>query len=655
MTTLKSADHNDRDAGVVEEICGYIAGDSSKSFFLFAGAGSGKTRTLVEVLRKVTGLVPHEMGSRFARAMRAQGQSIRVVTFTKNAVAVVNGRLGDNDLATVSTIHSFCWDLIAGFDDDIREALLALNAADLAEMKEKAKAKKNGITPKDREKFAEIEQEAESIRSIPKFKYHPDRNTYGAGALQHAQVLAVCAWLLRERPTLQSILMDSHPAVLIDESQDTMQDVLDALMEIARRQPYKLTLGLLGDHRQRIYTHGHSDLPAHIPDDWKKPELQMNHRSQGRIVQLINSIWEADVKGRTQPKTGVRQHSRTEKAGGTVRIFVGDSALSSDEKIRKEGQCAQVMAGATGLNAWDTGTKRYHVLALEHKLAARRGGFLNVFAAMELLDPDTVAPQGSGENSGPSAVSALLGPMSELAACIRPGGQIDEFSATSVLHRYGMLMNLSDDPADRQLRLARAHSAVNEFASACMRPGASVRDVLAPVLEGALFIVNNDMARAYRDSSPVPEAPAIKSREPREDRQRRGWAALFQSGWAELERYRRYLSGTADLATHQVVKGSEFEHVMVVMDDEDAGGFLFSYDKLFGAEELSSTDLANVREKKETTVDRTLRLLYVTCSRAKESLALVLWAKDPQAALEGVRKSSWFEDAEILSVPASTA
>lgn len=56
---------NERDAHIVEDICGYITAVPPRSFFLFAGAGSGKTRTLVEVLRRITGVVQHEAGSQY--------------------------------------------------------------------------------------------------------------------------------------------------------------------------------------------------------------------------------------------------------------------------------------------------------------------------------------------------------------------------------------------------------------------------------------------------------------------------------------------------------------------------------------------------------------------------------------------------------------
>lgn len=641
---------DDRDAHVVEDICGYITALPPRSFFLFAGAGSGKTRTLVEVLRRVTGVVEHEPGAQYAERLRSRGQSIRVITYTKNATAVVTGRLGENYLTAVSTIHAFCWELIKGFDEDIRDALLARNAKKLADAKAYAAGKVKGESDKDREKYAEIEAEADEIRKVEAFIYHPDRNTYGQGALSHTEVLEVMAWLIRERPTLQRILEDRHPLILIDESQDTMKGVLDALFELSKSRPGRITLGLLGDHRQRIYPDGHADLPSHVPEDWARPALQMNHRSQQRIVKLINEIWDADIEGRTQPKTGVPQHSRTEKNGGTVRIFVGDSTTDTADKIRTEAECALVMAGETASAAWQEGVRSYKTLALEHKLAAKRGDFFEAYNAMELLDKDAAMPKSNGERSGPAMVRPVLGPMLELAECLQPDGSLDEFAAMGVLRRHGALAKLPQTNAERKAALDNIHAAVMEFAAATFKDDATVREVLAPVLERGLFEADSRLVQAYGDTAPPPLAPKIRGKEAKEDRRKRGWHALFNTPWREIARYRAYLGGEAELATHQVVKGSEFKHVMVVMDDEEAGGNQFSYDKLFGAEALSQTDRENVDEGNETTIDRTLRLLYVTCSRAEESLALVLWAKNPKAALDAIKHSGWFAADEVTAL-----
>ena len=647
MTEEVQLEGDDRDAHVVEDICSYVASTRARSFFLFAGAGSGKTRTLVEVLRRVTGVVNHEAGSEYARRLRSRGQTVRVITYTKNATDVVIGRLGENDLTSVSTIHAFCWELIQGFNEDIKEALLALKDGELAEAKQAAARKKNGETVTDLKKYAEIAKEANEIRTIQKFLYHPDRNTYGPGALAHSTVLSVAAWLLNNRPTLQHILEDRHPFLLIDESQDTMRGILDALLKIQATRPGKFNLGLLGDHRQRIYPDGHQDLPARVPKEWAFPALKMNHRSQKRVVDLINAIWDADIEGRTQPKTGFAQHARKMKSAGVVRMFIGDAKLETSEKVEKERACAAAMADATGLEAWADGTRTFKTLALEHKLVAKRGSFFEAYFAMDLLDEDAAAPKSNGERSGPSMVRPLLGPILDLANCFTVAGELNEFAAMNILRAAKALDRLPDGIDERRAELAKLYDAVMSFGAAIRKPGSTVREALQPLLAAQVFDAHKNLLEAFADMTLPPEAPKVVSKEERVDRLRRGWCHLFATPWEQIGRYRAYLNGDAELATHQVVKGSEFPHVMVVMDDCEARGFLFSYDKLFGAEQLSKGDNDNIAAGKETTVDRTLRLLYVTCSRAEHSLALVLWALDQAAAAEAIKATGWFQPEEV--------
>lgn len=643
-------DGNDRDAHVVEEICGYVTAAVPRSFFLFAGAGSGKTRTLVEVLRRLTGVVRHEAGEEFAKRLRGRGQTVRIITYTKNATDVVSGRLGENDLTVVSTIHSFCWELIQGFDADIREARLALKDEELAAAKQAAAQKKNGETDTDRRKYEEIAAEANEIRAIDKFLYHPDRNTYGSGALAHATVLSVAAWLIKHRPTLQRILEERHPLILIDESQDTMKEVLDALLKLEQARSGRFNLGLLGDHRQRIYPDGHRDLPAHVPKNWAFPALQMNHRSQKRVVDLINAIWDADIVGRTQSKSGFAQYPREEKSAGVVRIFIGDAKMDTTAKVESERECARLMEKATDSDAWSDDVRSFKTLALEHKLAAKRGRFFDAYFAMDLLDEDAASPKSNGERTGPAMVRPLLGPILELAECFSDAGEMDEFAATNVLRDAKALEGLPDVLQERRTALSKLHAAVVEFGATSRKPAVTVREVLQPLLAVGVFDADERLVAAFKDTEPPPPTPKVLSKEEKHDRQRRGWCHLFATPWEQIARYREYLVGDAELATHQVVKGSEFPHVMVVMDDQEAKGFLFSYDKVFGAEKLSKGDHDNIEAGKETTVDRTLRLLYVTCSRAEESLALVLWAGDRGAASEAIAATGWFQPEEIVLI-----
>lgn len=644
-------DSNNRDAAVVEEICGYLTTDPATSFFLFAGAGSGKTRTLVEVLRRLTGVEPHADGAELARRLRARRQAIRVVTYTRNAVSVILGRLGENPLVRVSTIHGFCWDLISGFDDDIRDALLTLNTAAVLSAQRKANRKKRGPTEKDEQIIEDLRSKAETLRRTHRFIYSPDRNTFGEGALLHDQVLSVASLLLETSPTLRRVLSDAHPIVLIDESQDTMKKMLSSLMKANDESPDSLAIGFLGDHRQRVYLDGHANLPGIIPNTWRRPKLQMNHRSQRRVVELINKIWEADIKGRTKSDLGIAQLPRSEKAGGTVRIFIGETGVASDEKIMREQLCAQTMANLTGVGEWSKANAGYQVLALEHTLVARRGGFFNAFAALSLIDEKASRPQTHMASEGPAATRVLFKQLAALEACWGKDSEIDEFAVMGVLHEHGSLENFPTCPIDQQSRLAELNECIHDVRAACLMPEPTVRDVIAPIIRYRLFELDDRLLRAF-DEDPSPNPPADKSRKSKVDAQRRGWQDLFNVKWSELSRYRSYLAGTSNLSTHQVVKGSEFPHVMVVMDDSEAGGHLFSYDKLFGAKALSVNDLANFDDEKETTIDRTLRLLYVTCSRAQESLALILWSADPKLAKEKILKSGWFSPDEVAEVPA---
>jgi DNA helicase II / ATP-dependent DNA helicase PcrA len=83
------------------------------------------------------------------------------------------------------------------------------------------------------------------------------------------------------------------------------------------------------------------------------------------------------------------------------------------------------------------------------------------------------------------------------------------------------------------------------------------------------------------------------------------------------------------------------------MDDDEARGFLFKYDKLFGAAAKTDTDIKNEKAGTETSIERTRRLFYVTCSRAKNSLAIVAYSENPRAVRDHVIAEGWFDSNEV--------
>ena len=108
-----------------------------------------------------------------------------------------------------------------------------------------------------------------------------------------------------------------------------------------------------------------------------------------------------------------------------------------------------------------------------------------------------------------------------------------------------------------------------------------------------------------------------------------------------------YVTNHTRFATHQGVKGLEFPRVMVIMDDAQARGFLFSYEKLFGAKAQSDTDVKNKREGKDTSITRTARLFYVACTRAQKSLAVVAYTANVESVKNTALSNGWFSEDEI--------
>ena len=53
---------------------------------------------------------------------------------------------------------------------------------------------------------------------------------------------------------------------------------------------------------------------------------------------------------------------------------------------------------------------------------------------------------------------------------------------------------------------------------------------------------------------------------------------------------------------------------------------------------------------KETSVMRTQRLFYVTCTRAKNSLAVVMYTRNPDGVKSEAIRKGWFEDDEIIVI-----
>ena len=169
----------------------------------------------------------------------------------------------------------------------------------------------------------------------------------------------------------------------------------------------------------------------------------------------------------------------------------------------------------------------------------------------------------------------------------------------------------------------------------------SIRVVVDEIIKSQLLIVPDVVRQAYMLNPSDIENDSVED-------ELLAWVEVMNLPISMIRSYNDYVNHRSHFDTHQGVKGLEFERVMVIIDDSEAKGFLFSYDKLFGVKDLSETDLKNKENGKETSIERTQRLFYVTCTRAKDSLAVVMYTNNPEKVKTEAISKDWFEENEII-------
>lgn len=380
------------------------------SFFLYAGAGSGKTRSLVQAVR--------DLCERQGRQLTLTGQKVAVITYTNAACDEIVQRLEFDPRVDVSTIHAFAWSMIRGYDADICKWLDANLLAEIAELEEKQARGRAGKAMIERAQSIESKtRRREGLSEIARFIYSPTGDNRTRDSLNHAEVIAMTSAFLNTKPGLRRLLIDRYPILLIDESQDTARLLMDALLDVQAAFPAQFCLGLFGDTMQRIYADGKVGLAEAIPEAWAKPRKVMNHRCPKRVITLINKIRTDDDKQ--------EQQVRSDAPEGTVRLFLAPEAVASKKDV--EAIAATRMAELTGDEAWLPGCDGVKTLALEHLMSARRFGFEHFFNSLYAYEPmRTGLLDGTGRGLGffthellPLASALMVGDRFAIAAAVR--------------------------------------------------------------------------------------------------------------------------------------------------------------------------------------------------------------------------------------------
>jgi DNA helicase II / ATP-dependent DNA helicase PcrA len=284
-------------------------------------------------------------------------------------------------------------------------------------------------------------------------------------------------------------------------------------------------------------------------------------------------------------------------------------------------------------------------LTLEHHMAAHRLGFLDLFRPL-----DKVSEFKTGMRDGSLSFIKFF---SEIVFPLVKAKQAkNEFAVAALVRTKSPLLSkekLSAAVTDQASQVKAARHGVDELVKVFeTNPNPTFLDVLSAIAKTDLFAIP-DILRPFVAETPheMGQQAHTDAAEDVNDEKSAALRSFLNSPFKQIEPYTEYVCGRSAFATHQAVKGLQFPRIAVIMDDASAGGFLFSYDKLFGAIGKTATDLKNEQSGTETGIDRTRRLFYVTCSRTEASLALVAYTADPARVRSTILANGWFESHEV--------
>ena len=477
--------------------------ERGESFLVEAGAGAGKTYTLVRALQFLIDRCRHTLPQRHQR--------IACITFTNVAKDEIEARTDRSSLIHCNTIHAFCWSLIVGFQRELRKRLLGLDhwpeklaeAGDLGERRVAYELGHRGIND------ARI-------------------------SIHHDDVLLLTIALM-ENTKFRRILADKYPIILIDEYQDTDAGWIESIKQHFLGWEDAPQFGFFGDHWQKIYGNGCGQI---VHPGLTVIGKEANFRSVPDVVDCLNRM-----------RPALPQFVVDPDARGEVRIFHtndwpgqrrGGGHWGGDLPVEAAERALQTVIDRLGREDWDLSPEKTKILMLTHRVLAGRQGYPSIPEVFKFNESFT-----NKDHPHIAYFADVLEP-----AC-----------NAYLSKKYGEMFRAlgSSVPA------IRAHDDKRKWSDAMdrlieLRDGATVGDVLHHLLAVRRPRVPDAVERRERELREFVPEPEEDMPRPLKELDR-----LRAIPYQEIVALCRYLSGHSPFETKHGVKGAEFENVLVVV------------------------------------------------------------------------------------------
>ncbi|WP_175762447.1 UvrD-helicase domain-containing protein [Burkholderia anthina] len=478
--------------------------DEGRSFRLEAGAGAGKTYSLIKALQYLI--------ERNRHGFPKTNQQIACITFTNVARDEIAARTDKSPLVYCDTNHAFCWSLINGFQKQLRSLVEAM--------------------PHWQERLAEVSGTLGTRvveYSLGHRSIREDRVS-----IHHDDVLPLTISLM-EHLKFRRMVVDRFPIILVDEYQDTDRDWVEAIKRLFLSNPDGPLFGFFGDHWQKIYGDGCGRLEHESVTEIGK---EANFRSVRTIVDCLN---------RMRPE--LRQDVRDPNSVGQVSVFhtnewVGQRRAGGhwggDLPAEIGHQALERVMEVLAQHGWDLGPGSTKILMLTHRLLATEQGYTNLPTVFRYNDAFT-----KKEHPHIAYLVDELEPACDAFAENRFGAMFEALGGTTpLLHSH----------ADK----AAWHNAMTRVLE--LRATGTVGDVIDHLLDRRKPRLPDVIEKRERELRGFDQAAGEDMPERLAEVER-----LRAVPFAEISALRAYLDGHSPFETKHGVKGAEFDNVLVVI------------------------------------------------------------------------------------------
>ena len=478
--------------------------DAGRSFRFEAGAGAGKTHSLVKALEYL-------MRTRRAALIR-NSQYVACITYTNVAKDEIAAEVDRDPAIFCDTIHAFCWTVIKGFQSYLRHEIAKIE--------------------KWRERLTEVGVEVgdRSIEYSLGYRKHDERTLW----LHHDDVITLFVALVKHNKFV-SILGNRYPYLFIDEYQDMNADFAKAIKSYCIDVKKGPLIGLFGDHWQKIYR----DVCGRIEDEnLVSIDKKANFRSAKAIVDVLNHM-----------RPELPQEVSDPQLAGSATVFhtnnwEGQRQSGShwkgdlpDEFAHRALLALQAMLANQG---WDIAPAKSKILMLTHNALAKEQGYTTLAQIFPYNDSYVAKTD--------PYISFLIDVVEPVSIAYEKKRFGEMFAAmgTSVpaITSHAEKRNWARD-MDELLK-ARSTGAVGDVIELLTR-------TKRPVLSGPVETRENALrTQISADDAAPPDWIEITNK-------------LKTVSYSEIVALWRYLEGHSPFATKHGVKGAEFENVLVVV------------------------------------------------------------------------------------------